>query len=70
MWLKFPNPARLGLLFALVGWLTTHFDTTFDNKAVEEQRDKLEKLPVLRALSPRRRAARHSQTELVPETPR
>ena len=57
VWLEFPQPARLGLLFALVGWLTTHFETTFDEKAVEEERDKLERLPVLRALSPRRRAA-------------
>jgi hypothetical protein len=54
VWLKFPNPARLGLLFALVGWLTTHFDTTFDDRAVQEERHKLERLPFLRILSPGR----------------
>jgi hypothetical protein len=30
VWLGFPHPVRLGLLFALLGWLTTHFDVTFD----------------------------------------
>jgi hypothetical protein len=52
VWLRFPNPARLGLLFALVGWLTTHFDTTFDDRATQEERHKLERLPLLKALSP------------------
>jgi len=58
VWLKFPNPARLGLLFALVGWLTTHFDTTFDDKAMEEEREKRQRIPLLRSLSPRHREHR------------
>jgi len=64
--LKVPQPARLGLLFALVGWLTTHFDTTFDDRAVEEERDKLDRLPLLRGFSPRQRTTGEPRHKLPP----
>jgi hypothetical protein len=28
-WLGFPRPERLGALFALLGWLTSHFDLAY-----------------------------------------
>lgn len=28
-WLGFPHPARLGALFALLGWAHSHFDLTY-----------------------------------------
>src|SRR5438128_2516686 len=40
-WLKLPHPARLGLLFALLGWFTAHFDVTFDDDVLQEERAKL-----------------------------
>jgi len=57
VWLDFPNPARLGLLFALVGWLTTHFDTAFDEVTERSEQAKLDATPGLRMFSPRVRAA-------------
>ena len=30
VWLKFPHPVRIGALFALLGWFTSHFDETYD----------------------------------------
>ena len=32
VWLGFSRPERLGALFALLGWLTTHFDVAFDEQ--------------------------------------
>lgn len=29
-WFGFAHPWRVGALFALVGWLTNHFDVTYD----------------------------------------
>jgi hypothetical protein len=31
-WLGFIHPFRLGALFALLGWLTTHFDVTYSGE--------------------------------------
>ncbi len=36
VWLGFAHPAWLGLLFAFVGWLTTHFDVAYDRKLGED----------------------------------
>ena len=32
-WLKFARPGWLGLVFAFVGWLTTHFDVAIRQQA-------------------------------------
>lgn len=29
-WFGFPHPWRMGGLFALLGWFTTHFDVSYD----------------------------------------
>src|SRR5439155_24466920 len=37
VWLRISTPLRLGALFALLGWFTTHFSVAFDTtKALEE----------------------------------
>lgn len=63
VWLDFAAPTRLGLLFALVGWLTTHFDVTFDQEIEAEERAKHRRLvrPILRAFSSKRRTAGEPQ---------
>jgi len=40
VWLHLSRPGRLGALFALLGWFTTHFDVTFDETKVAEERQK------------------------------
>lgn len=40
LWFKFGRPVRLAAIFALLGWLTTHFDTTFDETKTLEEREK------------------------------
>jgi ABC-type Fe3+ transport system permease subunit len=44
VWLGFPHPGRLALLLALLGWLTSHFDVTFDQAREEQERAKNRRL--------------------------
>jgi hypothetical protein len=44
VWLHLSRPGRLGALFALLGWFTTHFDVTFDQTKVNEERAKRRRL--------------------------
>ena len=44
MWLGFRHPAKVGLLLALLGFLTTHFDVTFDRGKREEERRKVARI--------------------------
>ena len=38
VWLHISTPEKLGALFAMLGWFTTHFDVTFDSsKSLEER---------------------------------
>lgn len=37
VWLELSDPARLGLLFALLGWFTTHFDVAFDESKCRQE---------------------------------
>jgi hypothetical protein len=55
-WLDLPRPERLGFLFALLGWFTSHFDVTFDEdtEAVERAKHRRILRGALRVLSPRR----------------
>ncbi len=64
VWLRYSHPVRIGLLFALLGWLTTHFDTAFDETVERREQEKLDTTPGLRVLSPRIRAARRFQRGL------
>jgi hypothetical protein len=68
VWLHFSQPHRLGLLFALVGWLSTHFDTAFDGRAALEEREKLARVPILRKMLPalREQASNQTQAAAVP----
>jgi len=31
-WFGFKHPGRIGALFGLLGWITTHFDVTYNDK--------------------------------------
>ena len=42
VWLRVSTPLRLGALFALLGWFTTHFDVAFDTTKSMEERVKYE----------------------------
>jgi len=64
VWVKYAHPVRIGLLFSLLGWLTTHFDTAFDETAERREQEKLDATPGLRVLSPRIRAAHRFQRGL------
>jgi hypothetical protein len=44
VWFKFPRPYRLAAIFALLGWLTTHFDTTFSERKTLEERSKYRRI--------------------------
>jgi hypothetical protein len=44
VWLRISRPQKLGTLFALLGWFTTHFDVTFDETKTGEERAKYKKL--------------------------
>lgn len=43
-WLDLPHPEKLALLFGLLGFLTTHFDVTFDERLEGQEREKHERL--------------------------
>lgn len=55
-WLGFARPEHLGLLFALLGWFTSHFDVTFDERIEAEERAKHRRIlsVALKVLSPKR----------------
>jgi hypothetical protein len=40
VWFRIHRPWRVALFAALLGWLTTHFDVTFDEDALREERKK------------------------------
>jgi len=40
VWFDVRKPWRLALFAALLGWLTTHFDVTFDEDKLVQERDK------------------------------
>ena len=44
VWLGFAHPGRSALLFALLGWLTSHFDVTFDEAREARERAKNRRL--------------------------
>jgi hypothetical protein len=44
VWLTISKPQRLGPLFALLGWFTTHFDVTFDSELEQQERAKRQRL--------------------------
>lgn len=44
VWFGFPRPERLGALFALLGWFTTHFDVAFDREKECQERVKNQRL--------------------------
>jgi hypothetical protein len=44
VWFKVGKPWRLGAMLALLGWLTTHFDVTFDDEKVAEERLKRQRI--------------------------
>jgi hypothetical protein len=44
VWFRVSSPERLGALFALLGWFTTHFDVTFDKDKVIEERIKRQRI--------------------------
>jgi hypothetical protein len=44
VWLTISKPQRLGPLFALLGWFTTHFDVTFDSDLEHQERAKRQQL--------------------------
>jgi hypothetical protein len=44
VWLRLSHPEKLGLLFALLGWFTTHFDVTFDHAKTNQERAKYQRL--------------------------
>lgn len=44
VWFSVRKPWRLALFSALLGWLTTHFDVTFDDDKLEQERHKNERL--------------------------
>jgi hypothetical protein len=49
-WLRLAHPEKLALLFAILGYLTTHFDVTFDQRLEDEERAKHDRI-VRRPLS-------------------
>jgi hypothetical protein len=44
VWFKIPRPWRVALFAALLGWLTTHFDVTFDEDTLQQERRKNQRL--------------------------
>ena len=40
VWIPLGHPARWALFFAVLGWLTTHFDVTFDDDTTRVERGK------------------------------
>jgi hypothetical protein len=46
-WFHLPNATGVGFLFGLLGWLTAHFDATFDGEAKRQERAKRANLKAL-----------------------
>jgi hypothetical protein len=44
VWFEIRRPWRLALFAALLGWFTTHFDVTFDDDTLVQERRKNERL--------------------------
>jgi len=47
-WFHAPHPLRAGLLVGLLGWFNAHFDVTFDDRAIREEREKYRRLGLRR----------------------
>lgn len=57
-WLHLPHPIGLTAVFALLGFLTAHFDARYDERSMEQERRKWERIPVVNVLTAGWRATR------------